>query len=437
MDNLPDDPAVATQHRGLGTLILFGVLGGLLTGVVGGAFRWTLIRADDARVAVVDWARQWPIAGVLVPVALAAVAVALARLLVRYVPEAAGSGVQRVEAAMRGAVPLERLRVLPVKFVGGVLAIGSGLALGREGPTVQMGASIGGALGKRLPHEGDDRVLEAGLSGAGLAVAFSAPLGGSIFVFEELTKKVTVRLVATTLVGAGVAVTVSAYIIGQRQEFNLGQIPDWRAVELLPYALLGLLIGGAAAYYNRTVVWFLDFLARFRRLRPEVTAAIVGGLVGAVAFFFPTAVGGGDGITQATFDARPGLLTLVALLIFRWFLGPLSYAVGTPGGLFAPLLTVGALSGAVFALALQPLFSVSVASFAFVGMAAFFAGVVRAPLTGIVITAEMAATVELVVPAMVAATLSVVAAIAMKSEPIYDTLRARIPPDSKLPDRWH
>lgn len=433
-----EDGAVRTQHHGLVVLLFLAVVGGLLTGLIGGVFRWTLVQADDLRTDLVDWAQQWPVAGVLIPMGVAAVLVAIARHIVRWVPEAAGSGVQRVEAAMKGDVPLERLRVLPAKFVGGVLAIGSGLALGREGPTVQMGASIGGVLGGRLKRRGDDRTMEAGLAGAGLAVAFSAPLGGSIFVFEELTKKVTVRLVGVTLVGAACAVVVAEQIIGTGLEFDVPKIDRPTAGHLLLYGALGLLIGVMAGAYNRTVVWFLDLAVRLRRVPPELIAAIVGGGVGAIAFFAPSAVGGGDTISQGTFDATsPTIGALLGLLVFRWLLGPLSYAVGTPGGLFAPLLAVGAVTGALFATALGALWQLSVPGFAFVGMAAFFAGVVRAPLTGIVVTVEMAGTVDLIIPAMIAATLAVAGAIIVKSEPIYDTLRARLTDARPEARRWH
>ena len=140
------------------------LLTGLMIGAVGGAFRLLLSKADDLRHALVVWAHAWPYLGWLAPVALGTLGAAATRLVVaRFAPEAEGSGVQRVEATFAGEVkPVRAPIILPVKFVGGLLAIGSGLALGREGPTVQMGASLSGAVsGLLLKHDEDKRVIAA------------------------------------------------------------------------------------------------------------------------------------------------------------------------------------------------------------------------------------------------------------------------------------
>ena len=142
----------------------------------------------------------------------------------------------------------------------------------------------------------------------------------------------------------------------------------------------------------------------------------------------PTLVGGGETIAQRMFTDTPVPWVILGILLLRWVLGPLSYSVGTPGGLFSPLLALGASSGALFASVaniIVPWLELPVTSFAFVGMAAFFAGVVRAPLTGIIITAEMAVTTALLIPALMAAAGAVLAATMLRNPPIYDTLRPR------------
>ena len=168
-------------------LALVAVASGLLTGVVGAGFRLSLLQAESLRAALLGWARQWPAVGWVIPVTIAAVLVAVAAWLVqRFAPLAAGSGVQHVEAVMRGEAGPAPIAVLPVKFVGGVLAIGSGLVLGREGPTVQMGATIGARLAQRgALDDASVRIVQGAAAGAGLAVAFNTPLGGIAFVFEE------------------------------------------------------------------------------------------------------------------------------------------------------------------------------------------------------------------------------------------------------------
>jgi chloride channel protein, CIC family len=148
---------------------------GLLIGVVGGFFQLSLVAADHLRNAAVIWARAWPSVGWLVPLGIGVIGAALARLLVvRFAPEAEGSGVQRVEADFSGEVKPATRFILPVKFFGGIIAIGSGLALGREGPTVQMGSTLARLLSRFLiTDDAHARVVDAAGAGAGLAVAFN------------------------------------------------------------------------------------------------------------------------------------------------------------------------------------------------------------------------------------------------------------------------
>lgn len=156
------------------------ILAGVLIGLVGGAFRYLLITADSWRDALIAWAQRWPHIGWLAPVVLGLVGAAVARILVvRIAPTAEGSGIQRVEAVFSGEATSPPPTVVPVKFFGGLLAMGSGLALGREGPTVQMGASLSRSISHFLIRDDEDvRVIEAAGAGAGLAVAFNAPIGG-------------------------------------------------------------------------------------------------------------------------------------------------------------------------------------------------------------------------------------------------------------------
>lgn len=414
--------------KGLIRLCLLAVVGGVLIGVLGSAFRWAIFHADRFRFELINWAHQWPGIGVLIPIVAAAIAVAIARYTTRLVPETAGGGVSRVEASLRGEMRLESLRIIPGKFIGGVLAIGSGLALQREGPTVQMGASIGSKLGRMFKQPRDAEELAAGLAGAGLGVAFNAPLGGAMFVFEELSRAYRLRLVLTTLIGGATAVTVSRELLGDHAFFYLGYVDPVRMKQLVAFAIFGLMMGALGAAYNKTIIWFLDMMLRFRRFPPEVKAAFIGGMVGAIAYFYPTMVGGGEPLTQRMLTDAPLPSVILLILLFRWVLGPLSISVGAPGGLFTPMLAIGAASGALVSSVVNqiaPWMELSVTSFAFVGMAAVFAGSLRSPLTGVVLTAEMAASTALLMPALIASAGAVLAATLLRNEPLFDTLAPR------------
>ncbi len=407
------------------------ILAGVFVGLVGGAFRYLLIAADDRRNALIVWAHRWPHIGWLAPVALGLVGAALARMLVvRFAPAAEGSGIQRVEAVFSGEVKPAPPAIVSVKFFGGLLAIGSGLALGREGPTVQMGASLSWLISHFLIKDDEDgKIIGAAGAGAGLAVAFNAPIGGSIFVFEELTSSFTPWLMVATLAAAVVAVWIMRWMLGNALDFSLTQVSLTQVWRVGPFLVLGALLGAFGAVYNIFTVGLLRFGDRLRNLSSVNRAAIIGATVGLAAWFAPALVGGGDVLTQTILvdpNAAGGLLTV---FLVRFLLGPWSYAARVPGGIFAPLLVLGASSGALFAGVLNhfaPDPGISPIAFAVIGMAALFSASVRAPLTGIVLTVEMTGRGDLTLGLLGASLMAMVVAMLLKSEPIYETLKRRM-----------
>lgn len=417
------------RHR-LGTFLLVALAGGAITGVVAASFRLVLREAERLRVDAIGDLRPLGLAGWLVPMVAVAVCAAAARALVRLAPEAGGSGVQRVEAVMRGQAGPAPWGVLPVKFLGGSLALGSGMVLGREGPSVQMGATIGEWLAQHARFATLDlRRIQAATAGAGLAVAFSAPIGGAAFVFEEVARTITLRLALATLVACSTAIAVAWSILGTAPVYELMPPPPAAWAAAVPFIVLGALLGALGVLYNRFIVVLLDAAARLRRVPPEAIAAVIGAVVGLCLRIEPDLVGGGDLMTNRVLDGDEAMLSLLGLLALRWFLGPWSYAAGAPGGIFAPLLLVGALFGTLFATALNdvlPALALDPVAFGIVGMSTFFAAVVRAPLTGILLVVEMTATTTQAVPMLAAAAAAVGVATLLGGLPIYDTLRLRM-----------
>ena len=424
------EPEDSEDRSGLIGLAAAGLAVGALAGLVGSAFHLVLDRADALRGVVVAWSQAAPWIGWLVPAGLAAVAAFVARWLVlRFAPEASGSGVQHIEAVTRGELPPMRAAVLPVKFVGATLALGAGLALGREGPTVQMSATIGHLLARGLGRSAADaRALLAAGAGAGLAVAFNAPLAGAIFVFEELVRRFQLRVAVATLAACSAALALMRTLIGNRLTFPLPAIE----FELFPGYLLLLLFGGLLGLlgvaYNRMVVAGLDAAERMHRVGPATRAAVVGAIVGVIAWFAPWLVGGGETLVQGVLDGGHSVAMLALILAVRVMLGPLCYAPGLPGGLFAPLLVVGAAAGALYGVAcegLLPALTTPTAAFAAVGMGALFVAVVRAPITGIALVVEMTSSTGLFIPLLTACAAALVVPSALGEAPIYNTLRAR------------
>ncbi len=232
-----DDQRTMDNRGGLVVVSFVAVVGGLVVGVVAGAFRWCLLRSADITASVLGWSHDLPGPGWIAPMATVASCAAVSRLIVRGVPASAGSGIQDVEAVWRGEASPPSGPVLIAKFVGGLLAIGSGLALGREGPTVHMGAAIGAETGRRFRlSDAEIRVVQTALGGAGLAVAFNAPLGGALFVFEEVARTFRTRLALATLVASAASISVSRIIVADTPEFAVGAIPTPHGWHLVVFA---------------------------------------------------------------------------------------------------------------------------------------------------------------------------------------------------------
>ena len=403
-------------------------------GLLGGAFRWCLEQAELMRMTLLDWAHglSW---GWAVPIVVVATCAAIGHLFTRLAPRASGSGIQDVEAVWHEQEELPGASVLPSRFLGGVIAIGSGMVMGREGPSVHLGSTIGAEVGRwfRL-SDYERKLLYTTVGGAGLAVAFNAPVGGALFTIEEVTKSFRVRVILVTLMSTSLAVWVSRFIVPEHADFTVAPIASPDVAVLAVYVLLGLLSGALGVAYNALV---MGLLRRTDRMRMHATtrAALIGGLIGVLLWLDPLAAGGGADVAQLVLGEQPFTLwALVALLAVRFVAGPLSYASGTPGGLFAPLLALGALWGALFhtvALAIggggaADLLGTSLVPFALVGMVALFTASVRAPLTGIVLITEMTSTASLTLAMFAAAAAALFMTTALKGRPIYDSLRDRM-----------
>ncbi|KMO73841.1 ClC family H(+)/Cl(-) exchange transporter [Mycolicibacterium chubuense] len=421
--------------RGSLVIAVTAILAGVVIGFVGGAFRWCLQTAERLRLDLVDWAHQLPGPGWLIPVAAAAAGAALAALIVRRQPLAAGSGIQHVEAVYHGHARPPLIGLMFGKFVGGVLAIGSGMVLGREGPTVHMGAAVGAqaARGARL-GDADIRMMQTAVGGAGLAVAFNAPIAGVLFAVEEVTKAFRLQMVLATTLASATAVGCSRLILGNHPDFAVARMAAPALAWLPLFLVFGVLTGLLGAVYNQTVLWFLDHVTAVARIPAIVKATVIGALVGLASVVVPLSVGDGQTLTQLLLGGHTLVLALVAgYLAIRFVAGPLCYSAALPGGLFAPLLAVGALWGVLFVGVFGLVWPHDVTSLAIpvaiVGMAAFFSATVRAPVTGMVIVIEMTATTSVTVPMLGATAAAVLAAQLVGSPPIYDSLRERMVPE--------
>ncbi|HEX4389358.1 MAG TPA: H(+)/Cl(-) exchange transporter ClcA [Steroidobacteraceae bacterium] len=411
-------------------LAVLSLAAGAATGLLAAVFRLALSRADRLRDSLLAWLHAYGAFGLLAAAVICALAAAVAAWLVRrFSPHATGSGIPHVEAQLSGSWSGSPLRIMFVKFFGGLLAIGGGLALGREGPTVQMGATLSLLFGKLTRRgDGDCKALLAAGAGAGLATAFNAPIAGAVFVLEELVRRFDLPITIAALGASAGAIGVARFIVGQDPDFLVAPLPYPGLWTLPVHVALGLAVGLVGILYNRAILGALRASARLTRVAPEYRAAAIGAAVGVLGWFAPQLIGGGDGITQRVLGGTVSALTagFVLVLVVRFALGAVSYSARTPGGLFAPMLVIGAQSGLLFGELCErwlPGIGAQPVEYAVVGMAALFTAAVRAPLTGIILAIELTGSFRLLLPMLSACFAAMLVATFLDEPPIYESLR--------------
>ena len=386
---------------------------------------------EGAQHAAKAAGKAGPLATILIILAFGLFAGGCASLVSRFAPESGGSGIPHIKAALLHLKVVQPIRLIVAKFLGGLAALVVGMSLGREGPTVQMGASMGKIVGDvlRAPKRARSSLLAAG-AGAGLAAAFNAPLSGFLFVMEELKREMSALTYGSALAASATAVAVTRYLVGERPSFVLPS-PGVAPLTVLPLtAILGIVAGAAGVLFNKMLVGALDVRRKFK-IPAFVYGAVVGVLACAALLYYPEVAGGGHAVAEKLLSGEyRGLALGSVLLIFggKILLTSISYGTGMPGGIFAPILVMGAFVGYAFGIVANlafPHLGFSAEGFATLGMAAMLAGSVRAPLTGVVLIVEMTAEYGLLYALLVSAFVASLMAQALRDGPIYDHLMER------------
>jgi len=405
---------------------------GLVAGAVALLFQEALVLAEESRLALFAWLESAPTgtgwaAAMLIGGACGAF---VGWLTARFAPEAAGSGIPHVKGALMHVSTMSWKRVLPVKFLGGVLCIGSGFSLGREGPTVQMGAAVGKMVADllKVPAKAAPRLMACG-AGAGLAAAFHAPLAGFIFTIEELQREFSTLTYVMALIAAVVADIVATSVWGSGNVFDASGFPAAPLSSLPVCAVIGVAAGLSGSAFSRALLYIKERATDAAQFPPWARAGLIGVLVGSAAWWLPSLAGGGHEITKLMLHGDVAAVEfmgfLAILFVGKFVLTILSYAAGVPGGIFAPMLVMGASLGMLAGIVTTGFFPGMAPipeSFVAIGMAAFFAAVVRAPITGIVLVLEMTGDFHQLLPLITASLLALVVAERLGTPPIYDAL---------------
>ncbi len=350
--------------------------------------------------------------------------------LVKWEPMISGSGIPQVEGEILGKLSQNWKKVLPAKFFGGFLCLLGGLSLGREGPSIQLGAMSGQGISRILDRgKTEERYLMTCGASAGLAAAFHAPLAGVMFAFEEIHKGFSVGLMVSVMTASVTADYICSHIMGLDPvfQFELEHVLPQDHYWLL--LLLGIILGAAGALYNKVMLKAQDLYKKPKFLNETSRLVIAFLAAGCIGLVMPSVLGsGGDLIVDLTGgEMAAGLvaLTFVVKLLFS----AVSFGSGAPGGIFFPLLVLGALLGGLFAMTgvelavIDPMY---INNFVLLAMAGFFTAIVRAPITGIILLFEMSGSVSQMLSLAIVSVAAYITATLLKSEPIYESLLGRI-----------
>jgi chloride channel protein, CIC family len=347
-------------------------------------------------------------------------------LLFRYFPDARGSGVPQTKAALFAREGRITLRTVLGKFFCTSATLASGIPLGREGPSVQVGGGIASVLGRLLGLRSEQvkNLIPVGAAAA-IAAAFNTPLAAVLFSLEEIVGDLHAPVMGAVVLASATAWMVLRVSLGNNPLFKVPQYQLVHPAEFAVYAVLGVAGGVVSVAFTKLL---LVMRARFQRFPVKTLwlQPLAGGLlVGLMGWFVPQVLGVGYGYVGDALNGRMAFQLMLLLVVLKLFAVTTSYASGNAGGIFGPSLFIGAmLGGTVGTLAhhLLPAYTATPGAYALVGMGAVFAGIVRAPMTSVLMIFEMTQDYAVIVPLMIANLVSLFIASRLQHTPIYEAL---------------
>lgn len=413
-------------------LLLEGLAVGLGAGISISIFRYLLACSEilrpviyhNLREALADGQWQWLALYILSFIIIAY----LLKLIVAREPMCTGSGIPQIKGILQGDMSMRWFSVLWSKIIGGVLAIGAGMSLGREGPSVQIGACVGQGLSQTSRRTRfESRILMTAGAGAGLAAAFNAPLAGVIFGLEEMQKTISPALLLTGITASITAATVTEVVFGMSPVFSMGYLLPLPLNLFDVLVAAGIVIGLLGRLFNIALAYSLDTYSRLGlsgMKKPLVPLA----LAGILGFVLPEILGGGNLLVDSLVVTDYTIGFLCLLFVGKFLFTMICFGSGVPGGIFLPMLVLGAAGGAVLAklLVLAGLLpAMYYADIIVFGMASYFSAVVKSPVTGSILILEMTGSFQHMLALLVVSLTAYVISDLTGGRPVYDELLDR------------
>lgn len=346
-------------------------------------------------------------------------------LVYKFAPETKGSGIPYVKMTMARMGNMTRIRSIIVKFFAGVAGIGTGLSLGREGPSVQLGAGAGALVGRLFKMSGtnQDKLIAAG-AGSAIGATFNAPIAGTIFVLEELVQKFTPALLFPVLVATVSAASLARHFLGSNPSFDLPKLQGGITLENIPVCIiLGIVAGLLGVLFSKIIFFNNKLFDKMSKIPNYVKPAIAGLAVGLIGLVIPYVLGSGNFSVDLLLQHKFSLGLVLIIFIAKFFVTPFCFGSGAAGGIFLPMLMLGSFLGYIVSTVCNFFgFHTDPIVIAILGMGAFLSAVARTPITAVVMVFEMTGGYSHILPIMLSAAIADLVAEKLNQKPIYASL---------------
>lgn len=408
-------------------LILEGIVTGALAGSVVVFFRYLLSHGDELLKWVLNAVKGNPLMSVIWFLVLTAGAL-FVTIMLKWESLISGSGIPQVEGEMIGELDPCWWKTLLAKLLGGLVSLGFGLSLGREGPSIQLGAMAGKGLSRISKRsKTEEKLLITCGASAGLSAAFNAPIAGVLFSLEEVHKHFSPEILLSTMASSITADFVSRNVFGLKPIFNLN-ITEMIPLKCYGYVILfGVIIGAMGVLYNTSLSKTQDLYQKvpsqfFRLMIPFILAGVFG-------LYYPQVLGGGHPLVEVLTSGEMLFGAMCLLFLLKFSFSILSFGSGAPGGIFLPLLVLGAVIGSIYFSGMELMtnsLNGLLGNFIILGMAGYFSAIVRAPITGIILISEMTGSFSHLLSLSLVSLIAYVIPDMVRCAPVYDQLLHRL-----------